>query len=123
MRNVTSNFINQFEGVQVSLPAYQLEQGSSANGLLAPLYKSYSKGRSGDFMYILKEGWQPGYKFKKVNYTDQSHIPLVFYGTRIRSMQIKEKYNAIDLAPTLSTLLNIPIPDKCQGKIIKELTD
>ncbi len=121
MRDVTSNFINQFEGVQVSLPAYQLEQGSSANGLLSPLYKSYSKGRSGDFLYVLKEGWQPGHKFRKVNYTDQSHIPLVFYGPQIPAMSISEKYYAVDLVPTLSALLNIPQPDKCQGKTIKEI--
>lgn len=121
MRDVTSNFINQFEGVQVSLPAYQLEQGSSANGMLAPLYKSYAKNRSGDFLYSLKEGWQPEYKFKEVNYTDQSHIPLVFYGTGIQPRKINNKYNAIDLVPTLAELLQIPVPDKCQGKIIDEL--
>ncbi len=121
IRDVASNFINQFAGVQVSLPAYQLEQGSSANGLLAPLYKSYSKGRSGDFMYALKEGWQPSYKFKKVNYTDQSHIPLVFYGAQIPQMTIREKYEAVDIVPTLSAILNVPLPDKCQGKMIKEL--
>lgn len=121
LRDVTSNFINQFEGVQVSLPAYQLEEGSSANGLLSPLYKSYAKNRSGDFLYLLKEGWQPDYKFKKVNYTDQSHIPLVFYGANIQPKNINEKYNAIDLVPTLSMLLQIPPPDKCQGKIIDEL--
>ncbi|HKI89451.1 MAG TPA: alkaline phosphatase family protein [Draconibacterium sp.] len=121
MRDVASNFINQFEGVQVSLPAYQLEQGSSANGLLAPLYKSYAKNRSGDFLYSLKEGWQPEYKYKDVNYTDQSHIPLVFYGAGIKPQKINEKYSAIDLVPTLAELLQIPVPDKCQGKIIKEL--
>lgn len=121
MRDVTSSFINQFEGVQLSMPAYQLEQGSSANGLLSPLYKSYAKNRSGDFLYLLKEGWQPTYKFKKVNYTDQSHIPLIFYGAQIEPQRINGKYNAIDLVPTLSELLEIPVPDKCQGKIIDEL--
>ncbi len=121
MRDVTSNFINQFEAVQVALPAYQLEEGSSANGLLAPLYKSYSKSRSGDFLYLLKEGWQPTYKYSRVNYTDQSHIPLVFYGAKIQPKEIREKYNAIDLVPTLSYLLKIPLPDKCQGNVIKEL--
>ncbi len=121
MRDVTSNFINQFEGVQLSLPAYQLEQGSSANGLLEPLFKSYARNRSGDFLFMLREGWQPSYKFKKVNYTDQSHIPLVFYGSNIQSQKIKGEYDGIDLVPTLSELLKIPIPDKCQGKIIKEL--
>ncbi|MCD6354830.1 MAG: alkaline phosphatase family protein [Prolixibacteraceae bacterium] len=119
MRDVTSNFINQFEAVQVSLPAYQLEQGSSVSGLLSPLYKSYLKNRSGDFLFLLKEGWQPLYKFKKVNYTDQSQIPIVFYGSGIEHTKIPGKYDAIDLVPTLSEFLEIPMPDRCQGKIIK----
>lgn len=121
MRDVASNFINQFEGVQVSMPAYQLEQGSSANGLFEPIYNTYFKNRSGDFMYTLKEGWQPGYKFKRVNYTDQSRIPLVFYGNNIPAQNIKTKHNAVDLVPTLSELLQVPVPDKCQGKIVEEL--
>ncbi len=122
IRDVASGFINQFEGVLVSMPSYQLEQGSSANGMLAPLYKTYAKTRSGDFLYNLKEGWQPTYKFKKTNYTDQSQVPLVFYGTGISPNIIKEKYDGIDLVPTLAELLNIPNPDKCQGRIIKGVT-
>ena len=121
IRESASDFINQFEGVQLSMPAYQLEQGSSANGLLEPLYTSYYKNRSGDFLYLLKEGWQPAYKFKKVNYCDQSHIPLVFYGYNIKHQVINEKISAIDLVPTLSEILDVPVPDKCQGKIIDEL--
>ncbi len=121
MRDVTSSFFNHFEGVQLSLPSYQLEQGSSTNGLLAPLYKTYTKSRSGDFMFILREGWQPSYKFKRVNYTDQSQVPLVFYGSNIKPMKIKQKLDGTDLAPTLSELINIPIPDKCQGKTIEEV--
>ncbi|MEN8116071.1 MAG: alkaline phosphatase family protein [Bacteroidota bacterium] len=121
MRDAASNFINQFEGVQVSMPAYQLEQGSSANGLFEPIYNTYFKNRSGDFMYTLKEGWQPSYKFKRVNYTDQSRIPLVFFGNSIQPQTINEKHNATDLVPTLSEILNIPVPDKCQGKIVNEL--
>ena len=89
--------------------------------MLAPLYQTYAKGRSGDFLYLLKEGWQPAYKFKKVNYTDQSHIPMVFYGENIKPQVVKQNYDATDLVPTLSELLKIPAPDKCQGKIIDEL--
>ncbi len=121
MRNEASNFINQFEGVQVSMPAWQLEQGSSSNGLLSLLYKSYAKDRSGDFLFLLKEGWQPSYKFREVNYTDQSHIPLVFYGSNISAKNISKKYNAVDIVPTLCYLLGIPMPDKCQGEVISGL--
>ncbi len=123
IRNVSSNFFNQFEGVQLSLTSHQLERGSSANGLLELLYKSYAKNRSGDFLFILKEGWQPIYKYKRVNYTDQSHIPLVFYGSQVQAKKIKRKYNGIDFVPTLSELLSIPIPDKCQGEIIDGVLD
>ncbi len=121
VREAVANFITQFEGIQVALPSQQLEQGSSANGLLQPLYTSYYKSRSGDFLYLLKEGWQPFFKFKRPNYNDQSHIPLVFYGFSIQPQTIRTKYAAIDLVPTLAEMLNIPVPDKCQGKIIKEM--
>nr|WP_319269397.1 alkaline phosphatase family protein [uncultured Draconibacterium sp.] len=123
LREVSSNFINQFTGVQVSMPAFQLEQGSSANGLFEPLYNTYHKNRSGDFIYTLKEGWQPGYKFKRANYTDQSRIPIVIWGKNIKAQQITTTHNAVDLVPTLAELISVPIPDKCQGKIIKEVLD
>ena len=118
MRETASDFINQFEAVHLSMTAKQLEQGNSNDGLLSSLYKSYSKNRSGDFLYLLKEGWQPAYKFKKVNYTDQTHIPLVFYGAGIQTQIIREKYNAVDFTPTMSELLQIPQPDKSQGRPI-----
>ena len=120
-QTVTSAFINEFEGVLVSIPAFLLERGIQANGMMEPLYKTYVRNRSGDCQFMLKEGWQPSYKFKKVNYTDQSHIPLVFYGANIRPGKINGKYDAIDLVPTLSEILKIPFPDKSQGKIISEL--
>jgi len=120
-QTATSAFINEFEGVLVSMPAYLLERGIQSNGMLEPLYKTYVRTRSGDCQSMLKEGWQPAYKFKKVNFTDQSHIPLVFYGANIRTGKITGKYDAIDLVPTLSEILKIPFPDKSQGKIIGEL--
>jgi len=120
-QRLISAFINEFEGVLVAMPSYLLEQGIQANGMLEPLYKTYVKSRSGDCQFILKEGWQPTYKFKKVNYTDQSHIPMVFYGPNIRPGIIKGKHNAVDLVPTLSEILKIPFPDKSQGEIIGEI--
>lgn len=118
IRESASDFLNQFEAVQISMTAGQLEKGSSDDGILAMLHKSYAKNRSGDFLYILKEGWQPQYKFRKINYTDQTHIPLLFYGAGIKPQTIREKYNAVDFAPTLSELLQIPQPDKSQGRPI-----
>ena len=87
------------------------------------VYNSYSKNRSGDFSYILEEGWQPSYKFQKVNYTDQTHIPLVFYGSRFQTKNVKARKTAIDLVPTLCDIIGIPVPDRCRGQIMEELTN
>ncbi len=117
----TSAFIDEFEGVLVAIPAFMLERGIQGNGMLEPLYNTYVRSRSGDCLFTLKEGWQPKYKFKKINYTDQSRIPLVFYGANIRPGKITRKYDAIDLVPTLSEMIYIPSPDKSEGKIIEEV--
>lgn len=117
IRNETSKFINQFEGVQLSITEDQTGSGNGT-GLISVLSGSYFKNRSGDILYILKEGWQPSYKYKKINYTEQSHIPLLFYGPAIGHQIIKEKNNAIDILPTLCEIIQIPYPDKCQGRSI-----
>jgi predicted AlkP superfamily pyrophosphatase or phosphodiesterase len=119
MRNQIASFLTQFEGIRVALPAHILEQGGSDNSALSNLYRSYMINRSGDILYVLSEGWQPVYKFKKVNYTDQSHIPAVFYGAGIKPSIISSQYNAIDLAPTLSEILHISVPDKSRGRVIE----
>ncbi len=123
MREKASDFINQFEAVQVSFPANQLEKGTYGDGSYSAVFNSYVRGRSGDFLFILKEGWQPVFKYQSVNYTDQTHVPLVFYGLKIPRVSISNPYQATDLVPTLCTLLNIPVPDKSSGKIITEVTN
>jgi len=120
-QTTAADFINEFEGVLVAMPAYLLERGIQSNGMFEPMYKTFVKSRSGDCLFLLKEGWQPLFKFKKINYTDQSHIPLIFYGAGIKPQLILEKYDAVDLVPTLSQMLKIPFPDKSQGKTISEL--
>ncbi|NQU86555.1 MAG: alkaline phosphatase family protein [Mariniphaga sp.] len=119
MIETAATFINQFEGVKITIPAHDLERGASGPNIQAHIYNSYNKKRSGDFLYALEEGWQPTYKFEKVNYTDQTHIPLVFYGNGTKKQVIKERYNAADLVPTLAELIGIPPPDRSAGKIIK----
>lgn len=122
-QSTVATFIDEFEGVLVSMPAYLIERGIQANGMLESMYKTYVKGRSGDCLFVLKEGWQPMYKFKKIIYTDQTHIPLLFYGKNIKPTVIYAKYDAIDFVPTLSLLLGIPTPDKSQGKVIEGISE
>jgi hypothetical protein len=121
MVETAAKFINQFEGVKVALTSGELQKGGTGANSCLNLYNSYNKKRSGDFLYELEEGWQPAYKFNKVNYTDQTHVPLVFYGYGVKRIIISDRLDAIDLVPTISELTGIPIPDRCQGSAIKGL--
>jgi predicted AlkP superfamily pyrophosphatase or phosphodiesterase len=121
MIETATNFINQFEGVKVALTAQDLQRGETGAGSFKNLVNSYNKKRSGDFVYELEEGWQPAYKYNKVNYTDQTHVPLVFYGSGVKHTIIPDRFEAIDLVPTLSELTGIPFPDRCEGSAIKNL--
>lgn len=116
-----AEFIGQFEGVKVAMTARDLERGSTGANPYSVLYNSFNMNRCGDFVYMLEEGWQPSYKYEKVNYTDLTHIPLLFYGGHIRPQKITGRYAATSLVPTLSELMGIPPPDKCQDEAINEL--
>ncbi len=116
-----ATFISQFEGIKAALTASVLEKGASLESANSEVYVSFKKNISGDFCYILEEGWQPSYKYDQINYTDQSHIPLIFFGKNIQPSIINKRHTAIDLAPTISYLMGIPVSDKNKGNLIEGL--
>jgi hypothetical protein len=118
IREKAAGFLSQFEGIHKVVTADQLEKEGISDISLNFFRNGYVPGRSGDILFDLNEGWQPAWKVKRVNYTDQVRLPLVFYGDGLPHKTINTPYDATDLVPTLSEILNIQQPDKCRGKII-----
>ena len=116
-----ATFINQFEGIKNALPSSVFEEGDHVKSQLATLSNSFNFKRSGDILYTFEDGWQPVYKFKRTIYNDNSHIPLVWLGNAVKRTKIRQPNKAEDIVPTILEILNIPIPDHCQGRIIEEI--
>ena len=116
-----ATFINQFEGVKVALPASVFEEGDHVKSQLAAISNSFNFKRSGDVLYTFEDGWQPTYKFKRTIYNDNSHIPLVWFGSAVKRAKIRNVNKAEDIVPTILDILGIPIPDHCQGRILEEI--
>ena len=114
-------FINQFEGVKISLPASRFQQGDYATSLLTTISKSYNFKRSGDILFMLEDGWQPQFKFRKVAYTDNSRIPMIWMGNAIKPGRDRQAVDAVDMVPTLFDLLGFDIPPHCEGRVISEI--
>lgn len=116
-----ASFIIQFEGVKLALPASDFKRGDISSGELEELANSYNFKRSGDVLYELEEGWQPQYKYRRTDYTDNAHIPLIWFGKNIRRTKILDAVSATDIVPTILHVLGYSASSQCQGKILNQL--
>ena len=89
----------------------------------------YHPRRSGDILLILEPGW---YEFGKhsspVGTTHgewnpyDSHIPLLFYGWKVKHGSTSREVHITDIAPTVTQMLHIQQPNACVGEPIIEIT-
>jgi len=121
LQSSVASFINQFSGIRMALPGFDLERGDYVKSQLTTLSRSYNFRRSGDILFQLENGWQPKYKFKKNQYSDNQHIPMLWLGGWVRNCRDRDKTDAIDIAPTVLEILGLEIPSYCEGRILKEI--
>lgn len=84
--------------------------------------------RSGDILFHLDPAWHADDKaFGKGGTTHGSpypydtHVPLLWYGWKIKAGESFAPVHIIDIAPTLAAMLRITEPNGCQGKVIEEV--
>nr|WP_319400101.1 alkaline phosphatase family protein [uncultured Carboxylicivirga sp.] len=119
----SAKFLMQVEGVAYALPADELMASTSDLSALESLKLNYHPKRSGDILIRLQPGWNEdilGSDPVHRHWTSSS-VPLVFYGWKIGRRNIYEKISMADVAPTISSFLEIPFPNGCEGKPLKEV--
>ncbi|MEX6627263.1 alkaline phosphatase PafA [Tenacibaculum salmonis] len=130
--NLTKNEVAQkiadevinYKGIYKTATARTLQTTSFTSGILNSLQNGYNQKFSGDIMLVPtpstvsypKKGTTHG-----SGYSYDTHIPIIFYGNGIKKGSSKKKYEIIDIAPTLSNLLQIEFPNGATGKIIEEV--
>ena len=75
---------------------------------------SYNPEVSGDIIYEMYSGWMVERKFGTThasNYNNDSHVPLIWYGKNINRGETSLPVKITQIAPTISMLLNIPLPN------------
>ncbi len=88
------------------------------------IVNGYSSQRSGDLFIVTKSGYMDGYATGTTHgtlYNNDAHIPLLWYGNGIKKGQINSVNYMTDIAPTISTLLDIQMPSGSIGKPILEV--
>ncbi|MDX2444596.1 MAG: alkaline phosphatase family protein [Bacteroidales bacterium] len=124
IRDNVVNFMVQFTGVAHAITASTLYSAHFENNLFALVQNGYNPKRSGDVMVVLGPGWKmddEGILGSGYNYDRK--VPLVWYGWKIGKNVVYKNVDMADIAPTISLLLNIPLPDASFGKPIMELVE
>jgi predicted AlkP superfamily pyrophosphatase or phosphodiesterase len=94
-----------------TLPDYQLK--FVKNGL--------NPRRSGDILLVLNPSWFMGGKTGTTHgtlYRYDTHVPLLFYGWKVRSGETTLRTNISDIAPTVADILSILEPNGSIGNVI-----
>jgi predicted AlkP superfamily pyrophosphatase or phosphodiesterase len=111
-----------FDGIYKAVTARTLQTTNFTDGILNSLQNGYNQKFSGDVLLIpypatLISG-RTGTSHGSGNSYD-THVPIIFYGNGIRQGSSAKKYDIIDIAPTISNLLQIEFPNGNTGKVIQ----
>ncbi len=119
-------FMLQFDAIASAITSTQMVQSNFTDGVFKKMQNSFNQKQSGDVMINLKPGYIEDVKYATYSnspYTYDSHIPLIWYGWKINRRTIYRDINITDIAPTISSLLNISFPNGYTGKPIFELLE
>ena len=121
-----AQFMIQFTGVANAMTASTLQTNNFTHGIFQKMQNGFNQKRSGDIILNLEPGWV-GKDENVTNhnsaYTYDTHVPLIWFGWRINRSSISRPVDLIDIAPTITHLLNIMAPNGCSGKPILELIE
>ena len=119
-------FLITIEGMK-DVFAPELKVHSLDNSIISNVIKnSYNSKESGDILYQMHSGWMEERLFGTTHstaYTSDTHVPLLWYGWHIPKGETVKPHVITQIAPTLSFLLDIPLPNASNREPIKELFD
>ncbi len=128
---VIQDFVAQtmlkYDGVSSAYPAYVISSlDYNAGGIKGMMVRGYNQKRSGDVLIELEPGWIIRRNTGSTHgsaFTYDTHVPLLWYGAGI-TPGISHDYKAItQIAPTLSMMLDIMLPNGATGQPLLELLD
>ena len=113
--------IKEFSGVKEVLVTKDLKDGAFSN-MAQKVINGYFEGRSGDLYIILKPGWihdRGKGTTHGSGYSYDTHVPLIFMGSGVKKGSSNQRVNIKDIAPTISTLINVSFPNGTTGKPLR----
>jgi predicted AlkP superfamily pyrophosphatase or phosphodiesterase len=116
-----ANLMLQFQGVQNTITSTSLTNTNYVEGVFRKVQNGYNQKRSGDVVIHLSDGYVEKQGKSVVSFGTDTRVPLIWYGWKIGRKSIIKPVDLIDIAPTLSVLLDISYPNSSTGVPIEEI--
>lgn len=117
-----AQFMLQFTGVANAIPSYILQRVEYTDGILKKIQNSYNPKTGGDIILVLKPGWvEKNSNSTSLQIAFDENVPLIWYGWKINRGVLYKQIDLVDIAPTISSILQISWPNGCTGKPIFEI--
>lgn len=126
MQTKAAAFALQFRGVAQAITATSLQHNHFSGGALEKVQNGFYPKHSGDIVLNLMPGWieeeEGKVSMSGSMYEYDTHVPLMWYGSKLGKNIIHTPVNMTDIAPTLARILDISQPDATTGQDIIPIT-
>ncbi len=124
--NEIAQFLLKFDGIKEVYTGTAMRTREFTEGRSMLLQMGYNHKASGDILMILEPGWLTGGATGTSHGTGFSYdtnVPILFYGWHVPAGESSRYVTVTDIAPTLSMMLDIKLPNGATGQPILEITD
>ncbi|MFW6327725.1 MAG: alkaline phosphatase family protein, partial [Bacteroidota bacterium] len=125
-QETVAHFMLQYTGVSNVITSYTLMNTDFSGGIFKKIQNSYHQKRSGDVIINLSPGWiekSGNVTLHNSSYVYDAHVPLIWYGWKIKRKSLYRPVSPTDIAPTIAHFLGILAPNGSTGEPIYEMID
>jgi predicted AlkP superfamily pyrophosphatase or phosphodiesterase len=120
------NFLLRFRGIKEVYTATAMRNTDFSSSRASLLQNGYNFKSSGNLLLIFEPGWLTGGAkgtSHGTGFTYDTHVPILFFGWNVKSGSSSRYASITDIAPTLSMMLGIRLPNGSTGQPILEITN
>ena len=124
MQNFVAAKMMEQNGIYIALTARDLVTNNYTKNIKNLLQNAYHTKESGDVLVVMDPGWQTGGSKGTGHgnsWTYDTHVPILFYGWGIKKGNSVREIHITDIAPSVSMLLNMRLPNGATGTPIIEM--
>lgn len=119
------NELAQHPAIMSAFDLHELAETTLPNTIKERVTNGYNQKLSGDIQFVFMPQWfDGGYKGTTHGTWNpyDAHIPLVWFGWKVKPGKTNRETYMTDIAPTIAALLRIQMPNGNVGHVVEELT-